>query len=281
MLDPEAVELARRSIRLEIAEQNSRIASAILCIKQDMNARRTLNSSMTLQQISAVCADAAKERANFSWQILHRCLCRVGLQHDELLAVELKQVIGEFLPQELSDIKGYLREEEGRIGLLCDQLHTELEGVVEAARSHALAQAINEIDLFVLSLKHRPTNDSQKLAPSIYNFYQPVNAIQTGPSSVVTAIQNIDSQTREELTAALAEINRHLQQLDGLPVHFKSGLAETVSEAQKEIAKPQPNQAKLRTLVTNITEAIKTVSIMKPLYDLLRSTLEHWGVHLP
>lgn len=167
------------------------------------------------------------------------------------------------------------------MGLLTDNMRVELEQKVEMARSRALEKISNEIDLFVLSLKRRQDEAPAGSTSNTFNIYSPVGSIQTGANSVANVTQSIDLSTKQQLTEALTEVERGLQDLDTLPTHPKQEIAEIIADAKAELAKTQPNTSKLCSLLGTTATAIQTVASMKPAHELLKTGLQYLGIGLP
>lgn len=279
MLDEEISRLARDRIHLEIREQNARLETEIGRIKAEMAARGMLNSGNMLLRIASLCADAAKDRAQLAWQTVYRFFTTGGAQYYDGLVDDLKTFVSEFLPPALGDLKGYARQ-EGR-HLSNQNIVAQLEQKVEEGRAFALAKVNSEIELFVVSLRRRQPAAQDKGDSTVFNIYSPVGSIQTGANAVAYVTQNIDAATREKLNRALDAIEEALATLDSLPAHPKGEVIEIVREAKVELAKPEPNSTKLRSLLTTTAAAIQTVASMKPAYELLKTGLAYLGITLP
>ena len=106
MVDQEIVRIARKRTALEIEEQSARIKEKIRSIKEKMNAKGVLRSSMTLKQIADICADAIKFRGQLAWQTYFRFLTTSGISHSDTLSNELKDLVFYHLPENLGDLKG-------------------------------------------------------------------------------------------------------------------------------------------------------------------------------
>lgn len=279
MLDEQTARLARERIRLEIAEQNARLQAEIGRIRAEMSARGMLNSGNTLHRVAQACADAARDRGQLAWQTVFRFVTTAGVRYYDGLAVDLKAIVSEFLPPALGDLKGYPRQEAQRLSN--QRAAAELEQMVENARALTLEKINNEIDLFAVSLKNRQASEAGKPESQIFNIYSPVGSIQTGANAVSYVTQTIDAQTRERLIAALTAIQEELGKIDALPTHPKTEVAEIVREAMAEVAKPEPNATKLRSLLSTTATSIQTVASMKPAYELLKGGLSYLGITLP
>jgi hypothetical protein len=279
MLDEQVVRLARDRIRLEISDQNARLEKDINRIKAEMNARGMLNSGNTLVRIATLCADAARDRAQFAWQTVYRFVTTAGVRYYDGLGQELKSLVDEFLPAVLGDLRSYPTQEAHRMNVV--NAIPQLQQIVDAGRASAVAKVHNEIDLFVVSLKNRQSSAAEKGDSPTFNIYSPVGSIQTGANAVAYVTQTIDASTRQKLTEALVAIEEGLASIDALPAHPKAEVVEVVKEAKAELAKAEPNSTKLRSLLSATATAIQTVGSMKPAYELLKTGLAYLGITLP
>lgn len=279
MLDEQVARLARDRIRLEISDQNARLEKDIGRIKAEMSARGMLISGNTLVRIATLCADAARDRAQFAWQTVYRFVATAGVRYHDGLGQELKSLVDEFLPAVLGDLRGYPTQEAHRMNVV--NAIAQLQQMVDSGRASAVAKVHNEIDLFVVSLKNRQSSTTEKADSTTFNIYSPVGSIQTGANAVAYVTQTIDAPTRQKLTEALNAIEEGLAGIDSLPSHPKTEVVEVVMEAKEELAKSEPNSTKLRSLLGATATAIQTVGSMKPAYELLKTGLAYLGITLP
>lgn len=279
MLDQNAVKLARERIRLEIAEQNSRLRREVLAARNELASRGLSASSVSAHRVGTLCATAAKERAQLAWQILYRFITTAGVAYSAGLSDDLKKIVGDFLPPDLSDLQQLAREEEHRLS--ATGFAGRIQAIVEQGRVAALKQIANEIDLFCLSLERRKSEGSDTSRRTTMNFYSPVGAVQTGSNAVAYVSQQIDAAARDALTNALRAVEEALAHVESLPTHPKGEVLSVVHDVQAELKKTEPNSIKLRSLLTTVAFSIQTVASARPAYDLLRTALLHLGITLP
>jgi hypothetical protein len=279
MLDQETIRLARDRIHLEIREQNARIGNEIQRRLAEMSARGVLNSGITLDRVASLCADAAKDRAQLAWLTLHRFVTTSGVRHYAGIANDLKEIVAEFLPLALGDLKGYVTDIARRLSN--PDFIAQAEQRVAAGRAAGLEKVNSEIELFAVSIKRQQDAAQSKGESQIFNIYSPVGSIQTGPNAVAFVTQTIDAATRKQITSALNVVEEMLAATDSLPAYPKAEVIEIVREAKGELAKPEPNTTKLRSLLSTTATAIQTVASMKPAYELLKAGLAHLGITLP
>lgn len=279
MLDKDIVRIAKERVLLEISDQNANLQLEIARIKEEANARGTFGSGSTILRIANLCNETIKARAQLIWQTLFRFITTAGITYSDDLADELKNVVAIHLPQELTDLKGLVRENAELIG--SPDLFVNLEPQMVEVRNAALAKVDTEIDLFVHSLKKKVEMKEKEAASTIFNIYSPVGAIQTGESSIANVAQNIDTEIREQLNKVLEEIASELAKSDSATPHPKGEIIELVQEGQEELKKSSPNMMKLRSTLSAVGISIQTVANMKPAYETLRQTLTFLGISLP
>ncbi|GAN34598.1 MAG: hypothetical protein DYG83_09680 [Candidatus Brocadia sp. AMX2] len=222
MVDQEVARIARDRVQIEIAEQTARIKGEIERIKSEMSARGGFRSGWTLKRITDICADAVKSRVQLVWQTYFRFLTTSGISYSDTLANELKELVSYHLPEKLSDLKGYVKQNADLIGSpnLFDKLASELD----SARSAALTKVGTEIDLFVHALRKKQEMKIEGETSTVVNIYSPVGSIQTGDYAISNVTQNLARlsqfapQKRSFLGICL------LETIDFTGVDFKNGL---------------------------------------------------------
>lgn len=279
MVNQEIIRIARDRTQLEIAEQNARIEEEIERIKAEMSAKGLFHSSMTLARITDICADAVKTRGQLAWQTYFRFLTTAGISYSDTLADELKELVSYHLPEKLSDLKGYVKQNTNLVGQsdLFDCLALELG----KARAATLAKVGTEIDLFVHSLRKKEEMKSEGKSATIVNIYSPVGSVQTGDYSTANVTQHLDADVRVALSEALNQITATLADSKIALPQPKAEIVELVYEGQQELRKNTPNITKLRSLLSAVGGSIQTVASMKPSYETLKQALTFLGISLP
>lgn len=279
MVDQEIVRIAREQTFLEIDEQSARIKEEIRSIKEKMNARGVLRSSMTLKQIADICADAIKFRGQLAWQTYFRFLTTSGISYSDTLANELKNLVLYHLPENLDDLKGYVKQDADLVG--SPKMYDNLSQELDTARAATLARVGTEIELFVHSLRRKEEMQSEESNSTIFNIYSPVGSIQTGSSSIAYVTQHLDADVRSDLSKALTQIAAKLADLTVSLTQPKNEILELIKEGQQELEKSSPNLTKLRSHLSTVGSSIQTVASMKPAYEALKQALTFLGISLP
>jgi hypothetical protein len=279
MIDEETARIARDRLLIEIDEQASQILQDIERIKREVMKAGKLRSGETVRRVSDICVDAIKIRAQIAWQVYFRFLTTAGITYAETLSEELKSLVAEHIPEPLGEIKGYVKQIVGQIGMphLFDHFAPELD----AARRTALAKVGTEIDLFVQSLKRKQQTSSNSDASTVFNFYSPVGSIQTGDYAVSNASQNIDTEVKERLLDSLDKISKQLASDEVRLSQPKEEVVCLIEESRLEIENTRPNMTKLRGTLSAIADSIQTVASMAPAYETLKRALAFFGVTLP
>lgn len=279
MINQEVKWIARERVELEVAEQTARLNEEIEHIKEEMHARGLHSSGMTLKRITEACVYAVRNRAHLVWQTYFRFLTITGISYSNTLTNELKDLVSGHLPEELEDLKGYVKQNADLIGFsnLFDSMAPELD----SARVAVLAKIGTEIDLFVHALRRQQEVKVGGEAPTVFNIYSPVGSIQTGSYATANVSQNLDADVRAELSKALSQISTMLAGSNIVLQQPKAEIVELVDDGQKELKKNSPNLTKLRSLLSAVGSAIQTVPSMKPAYETLKQALTFLGISLP
>ena len=283
MIDDDVVRIARNRARIEIRRQDQELQDAIHRVKATAAAAGVAGSSIPLLRIASLCADAAVERGDLVWRILHRAIATAGVRYEPLLEAELKSVAEEFLAPYLEDLRAVPREAAQSLGI--PPIIPHLEAMVADGQRVGRERAWNEIELFVTYLKaaDKPATKPQKPPkPRVtLNVYAPVGAIQTGEQAVAFLAPGADAALRERLAEALEVIERRLPQLEGIPEAARGRALDAVRDARIEATREQPDRSRLAGLVALAAQAVGAIASLKPALDALRAIAESLGMRLP
>ena len=206
MLDSTITELADRMIQLQFDERTKQLSYDILLAQNDAAERGLGTSSALVDNVYDICARDVELRALIVWQNLMRVLSHVGIVPSTTLADDLKQAVSSYAD-------GIYAEPHERFHTIVRNAGFEPRQSLADARERALRKVYAEIDLFVLGLARREQSQS-KPAGTIYNFYSPVGAVQTGPNASAEVFQNITMQHREAFLTALSLVRDALAGVD-------------------------------------------------------------------
>lgn len=118
-------------------------------------------------------------------------------------------------------------------------------------------------------------------APAAQNFYNSqIGAVVSGSSNVANVsmtvrIGDVDATTRaiDGLVAAL--------QGSALQSETRVNVLDMLDEMRAEAAKTTPNMLRLAGLAGGAATAIQAAAAARPAYELFRTALLGWGVHIP
>jgi hypothetical protein len=280
MIDQEIAKIANNRIRIEIEEQNSRLRSEIGRFMIKMRDSNAVQSSSSIRGIADLCIDTIKNRAQLVWQTLFRFITTAGISYSPELSDELKGLVACHLPEELGDLRDYIKQKTELI-IGSPSLYERIWQDLDSARDQALSKVGTEIDLFVHSLKKKADIVKDGMSSTVFNIYSPVGSIQTGDNSIANVTQNIDTEVKEQIRKALEEINSTLTRSEVETPTPKGELIEVVQESQVELQKEKPNVTRLRSLLTTVGTSIQVVSSLKPAYETLKQALTFIGISLP
>jgi hypothetical protein len=206
-------------------------------------------------------------------------------------AVRVHRTFGSLLTPELrGDLKSLIRD---RIEHDFRELSASFENTqkmaglqrpmsLKEARDHVFAKHEAEIDIYVDSLVQLAEGTALSAPPSpIYNFYGTVGSVQTGAHSIANTVQNLGSEDRSAIAAALELVRQSLAAATSLQDRQRAELLELADEAQEQLASSSPNSTKLLTVFNVLATAVQAIPNALPAYQALKSALLPLGISLP
>jgi len=276
MLNSEVIKVASKLILAQLADRDSQLRTDISQIRNEMAGRNVLRSGMTFSRIHSLCKTELRNRARTVWQMLFRALNAVKVHYSEELATDLKNEVEKYFPNNLPKFTSILEEAAQVSG------YTAKLPDLANDRTRALAEVNGEIDLYVLALRSAEEEEKQSGShQTIYQFYSPVGAVQTGPDAVANVVQTLDSHDREVLLQALDTIKQSLAVMEKLAGYSKEEVIDLVEEAQTELTKGKPSGLRLRSIITTVGTTIQTVSVLQKAYHALKVAVLPLGIQLP
>ena len=283
MIDDDVVRIARNRARIEIRRQDQELQDAIRRVKANAAAAGVAGSSIPLLRIASLCADAATERGDIVWRVLHRTVAAAGIRYEPWLESELKSVAEEFLSPHLQELRQVPREAAQSQGIT--PIIPQLEGIVADGQRAGRELAWNEIELFVASLRaaeaHVAAGPASTAPRVMLNVYAPVGAIQAGDHATALVAPGVDLALRRQLAAALEALERRLPGAEGLAPEERDAAIDRVREARIEAQRPQPDRSRLAALLLMVSEAVRAVAELRPAMDALKAIAESLGMRLP
>jgi len=277
----EVIEIARRRIALDIAEQSRTLETRIGQIKAEANAHGMLGSSRTVLLVDAACAENVKKRAEVVFQQLSRCVTAASIQPNENFSAKLKSAAHSFFPPDIEGLANRATELAITLGLQ----NMAMGGYgkqVDAARDAALSYLDSEIDLFALSLMKKHEQQSTV----VFNINQStVGAVQSGHGALANVSQHLNNDEHKQLISALEQLKAAILEVDSLPVHDKREVIEVLDEGVVELQKEKPNLIKVRgfmaTLGATVSEATSVLANLKPAYETVKAATSTIGIAPP
>lgn len=148
MLNTEIVNRANDRIELECLKLIKRLTDNInLCSSNLAPLGLAPNDSIGKKKISELCAKEIMDCAQMSWETLRRFVTSFEVKYSEELALELKNIVGSHLQENVCNIKERCLQPYN--------LDSILEGDLSGASNHELRIIETEIVLFIQSLKEK------------------------------------------------------------------------------------------------------------------------------
>lgn len=278
MVDREILSLADRQIQLANEQQGNDLIKELANIRADAAKRGCLRSGGYILSVQEACANLVTERAKFVWDILFRCITTVGVVYDEHIEQQLKSEIEKHFPESMNGLRSHL-EEAARITGMSDIL-SNIPDKIGDARLTAIRKIHTEIDLFLMTLKVKPTEPTY-MPPQINIHNSNIGALQTGAASVANVTQQVDTQSFQEVVRVLTQLQTELSAIESFPHDNKFEIIELVEDGIVELKKEKPNLSKIKSFITTIGGAISLTADLKPAYEALKTVSAMIGLTLP
>lgn len=107
---------------------------------------------------------------------------------------------------------------------------------------------------------------------------QNIGAVLTGDRATAHVTQN--AGTVEEMRELVKLMRDVLKHEPGLDERKKGELMEIANDTHAELSKPAPNETKLMTLFTLLTQSVQTLPAAKPAYAAAKALLAPFGISL-
>ncbi len=279
MIDAKVIELARRGLRPVLEKRVEELGESIVRIQSEFAVRGTSQSTMAAQAVQKRCAQEVAQAVEIAWKNLWRVLSNLRLASEELEAERLKGEIREEIAQHLGIVESILRE---KATLAAGAgFAKEMVAALRWAIERAFAAADAEIDLFVHAAAAARERSASTAAAPTFNIYSPVGAIQTGPHATATIIQNLGTDERRALDAALKVLQESLNAVRETTGLNSEELIEITVAARAELEKSKPNGSLLASLLAGLATAVQTVGALEPAYTTLKAAAAAVGITLP
>jgi hypothetical protein len=169
---------------------------------------------MFIIAVQQECCNAVNNRADLVWETLCRGITTVGIEYEENVEQQLREVVDYYFPEHMNGLKYRVVEAATRVGM--PDIVNKIPDEVGNTRRSALARIHSEIKLFVLTMKKSPIS-SGAYTPQVNIYHSTIGAVQTGHQSTSTvSIQN-NTGDKDALIKALDLIAQELAKVDKLP----------------------------------------------------------------
>jgi hypothetical protein len=244
----------------------------------EMAARGMATSGMWTSRLRELCERELTARAEILWDAVTRAGARLAM-----IPVDgLTRDFGKWMALQISAEASRLAEVLGRSGWSGDDpapRMREFEG-----RADLLVAKYNaEAEVFVDHKGHMPgaahptaaTGTTINVAGDVYG------VIQSGAGATAWVTTTLDAGAREAVSRALAILDRQFAEVRAAGGTPPPQLVEVMEDVRAEIAKPQPNGVRVKSLLTGLALSIQTAGALKAAYDALKTALLALGITLP
>ena len=181
----------------------------------------------------------------------------------------MTEMIGKFQVSAATQIKQYIAQYAAH--LLNKQMPQveDTETVANSLRSRFEAIIDNHLD----QIMNNPVASA-----SVTINAQTIGAVLTGDRAVAHITQNIE--TAKEMRELLAMMCEVLKRDPALSLQQRTDLVDIADDASAELDKPNPNETKLMTFFTLLTQSVQTLPAAQPAYQAAKALLATCGIIL-
>jgi hypothetical protein len=249
----------------ELRERRDAEASRITGV---FNSRGMFHSGSRLVAVQKLYAESLREAAGAAWEALRNAHVALGSDVSGASHGAMKAWMRDGIESLRAGLSGELTRELR--GADPRGIDPSLTGPCDVEQQRYDA----EIDNYIDTMKNQP-----KAAGSIVINAQTIGAVVTGNHATVHVKQNPDAM--KALTAALETLKGVIPAAPELNDRAKGELIEVAGDAERELAKPEPNETKLLAFFTILAQTVQTLPAAKPAYDAIKGVLAGFGINLP
>jgi hypothetical protein len=250
---------------------------------------RTISQRVLNRSINAGGLQPAKFAVNVSNEIslvqntiteaMKKVLSKVQVAPYDALADDLLHLYDEEFTACLNTIRDFaVREEQHEQSQQqLDRVRIPPQWFDEKAN---LARGVGEMEIKVLAaeLEERA---SRRNAVTMTITNSQVGIVQTGDqASVVSSTVSLTTEQKQELNVALQELCEKLDTVESMSPTTRGELREIALEVESELAKPKPNHARIKGLLTMVLAGIKGIGSLATVSEAILSVLKLLGIHL-
>lgn len=211
-------------------------------------------------------------RSILAWESLVRVHRTFGSPTSDTLRDDLKAEIHRHIDQAMAELTGSMNERLKKIRI-------NMAVSLDDSYSATLKKHDVEIDLYVDSLSE--SDESTSTVNQNYHFYGSVGAIQTGANATANLVQNLGTDDRASLTAAIQQVKDALVQAPNLGEQQRRELIEVADECVTQVTSDSPNNTKLLTMFNVLGTTIQSIASAQPAYQALKLAVLPLGITLP
>ncbi len=244
-------------------------------ILQESTSRGMSQSSTAILLLAELHTDNLRDAVPEAWNLLTETHRAMGSD----ASGETRAAMKSWMSERIKELKG---RASAQIEHDLTQYGARLQnrGMLERIdNTESIARALDSqyaavIDNYVDQLTNTPMTQ-----PPLTINAQNIGAVLTGDRATAHVTQNAGTvEQMRELVELMRDVLKHEPSLDE---RKKGELMEIANDAHAELAKPAPNETKLMTLFTLLTQSVQTLPAAKPAYTAAKALLAPFGISLP
>lgn len=275
MLTPTLVDRITRLIEVQILERRAAFPKETARIDSEHNARGMFHSSSRVFAHQHAHTHELEIRAMLAWQNIVRAHRTIGSPKAPALRADLHELIRTQIEAFRLELQGSLNSRLRNAGI-----NSTIPTLNEAASLLDQKHAI-EVDLYVDSLDQTDEIGKTMATAPTYNFYGNVGAVQTGANAAANVVQNLGSDERAAIDAALRQVLEEVRTSQQFHEQQRGEIVQIVEECQSQLRDKSPNNTKLMAMFNVLAGSIQAISSAQPAYQSLRLALLPLGITLP
>ncbi len=267
--------LCDRATRLREISQGERkieLDAAAAKVSKEHAARGMRQSGNHILALAKVQLEALPHSVEDAWKILkevHHSLGAASSQHvRDAMKSWIVESIKIFQHQASSSIAGYVRHHAN--ALQNKAMLNELDTTERAAHSLAARYDI-AIDNYMDTLMNHP-----KTTGAITINAQTIGAVLTGDGATAHVLQSPESMAK--MAELLSLMRDAISRDSSLNPQRQRELLEIADEVKDELSRSNPNETKLMTLFSLLTQSVQTLPAALPAYEAARALLAGFGI---
>lgn len=236
-------------------------------------ARGLLHSGNLISSLASIQQNNFPKAVGNAWEALRETHQAMGgdTTPETRLAMQcwMTEIIGKHQVSAATQIKQHIAQYAAHL-LNRQMLQVDdTETVANALRSRFEAIIDNHLD----QIMNNPATGA-----SVTINAQTIGAVLTGDRALAHITQNIEATT--EMRELLAMMREVLKRDSALSLQQRTDLVDIADDASAELDKPNPNETKLMTLFTLLTQSVQTLPAALPAYQAAKALLATCGINL-